>query len=115
MITRLFVAVALVGCLLFAAIQSCGPDQDPGLLERTPVVSFDCPEGVCTLLVHYASEVRLYDTLSLDAHHLWEDYQGYVTERRLTYRFPVPEDTGVVVAEACNPYGVCIRLAEFVE
>lgn len=114
MITKLLGAAVLVGCLSFAAIQSCGPDQDFDVVERTPVVSLDCPEGVCTLLVHYASEVRVYDTQSLAAHHLWEDYQGYVTERRLTYRFPAP-DTSVVVAEACNPSGVCTWAAEYLE
>lgn len=113
MITKLLGAAVLIGCLSFAAIQSCGPDGTE-TLERTPVVSFDCPEGVCTLLVHYASEVRVYDTQSLEAHHLWEDYLGYVTERRLTYRFPAP-DTSVVVAEACNPSGVCIWAVEYLE
>lgn len=108
--TRFLLGIA-VAILVFAAIQAgCGPADENESPERTPVVSLDCDELVCTLLVHYASEVRVYDTVDLDAYHLWEDNQGYLDERRLTYRFPLP-DTGVVVAEACNSE-VCTTAVE---
>jgi len=104
--TRLLLA-ASVALLLAAAVYSegCGSDSqfDSGV---APVAEIGCTDLVCTLLVWNASEVRVYDTVDPNAYHMWEDYQGYLDERRLTYRFPLPP-TGVALAEACNPEGVC--------
>ena len=106
MITRLLAAVVLFGCLSFVAVQSCGPDSDSES-PLTPVAELGCDDLVCTLLVWNASEVRVYDDED-QYYHRWSDYPGYLDGRRLTYRFPLPI-SGIVIAEACNPDGVCVE------
>jgi len=109
--TRVLLAIA-AAILVFAAIQagSCGPDSESEIV-RTPVAELGCDELVCTLLVWDASEVRVYDDVDL-FYHRWSDDQGYLDDRRLTYRFPLPP-SGIVIAEACNPQGMCTTAEYF--
>lgn len=98
--------MAVAMAVTLAAFAACG-SVELGEEDRPPVAELTCDDLVCTLLVWNSSEVRVYDDEDR-YYHRWSDYQGYLDGRRLTYRFPLPP-SGIVIAEACNPDGVCVE------
>lgn len=96
---------------LLTVFIACGPSTSVDE-ERAPVVGVGCADGVCTLLVHYASYVRVESAQHPQGVHkyMWQDDPGYTTDRRLTYRFPV--DAPFVVVLACNLDDYCVEVTE---